>query len=141
MNKNRITYLVFFVCLFLAACRTKHRQPFIKAVIPEGRWVAAELTERQKKLRLTGNEGYYFELNKDSSLAVYAEDNRLTGLLVYLGADSFSLSDPIKTDVCCDSDTARLFFTAMADPMQYRVEADTLWLNGDGISIRLYRLP
>lgn len=105
--------------------------------LPEGKWKIIQLKNGHQNSIFDSTRTYLLDHNIPSNITLFAEDNNLSGKLIFINKNSFTLENSTITDVCCNTESAKLLFTFFNDTIHYKREEDKLILSSNKTVVTL----
>jgi hypothetical protein len=127
--------LVPFVSILSCVQQNNHHQP--GSALPKGKWEITRLKDAEKLIVLDTSRVYFLVITSDNNLKVTAEDNQLSGDIAPVDAESFTVQNITITDVCCNSDTAKMLFRFFGDIIRYHLSERKLTMSSQVTLIEL----
>lgn len=128
-KKTPWIYFIFFILLTFISCNNAENKE--TAMLPTGKWKVIQLKNPEKNIVLNSTGTYFFEHTIKNSIIITAEDNRLSGDFTLVNKDSIKINNLAITDVCCNSEAAKLLFKFFNDTIKYEQLGDTMILSSN----------
>lgn len=129
-KKLRLNFIkLFFISFFVWSCSKTKVKNQSDVEFPAGKWRVISLQNKNKRILFNKNGNYFVELSIENKITVNAEDNSLYGNFIDLKSDSLKLESIEMTDICCNSDTAKILFHFFANPSKFFQNSNNLTLS------------
>lgn len=127
-------YSIVLKCFFLlpfglnSSCNKYENKKQEVVSLPAGKWKIIQLKNRDQNIVFDSTRTYILDCSKQNNITLFAEDNNLSGKLIFINKNSFKLENISVTDVCCNSAAAKLLFAFFDNTIQYKQDEDKLIL-------------
>lgn len=142
-NTYTIRYLIVLACFLLLlfglniSCNNYENKKQEVVALPTGKWKIIQLKNPQVNIVFDTTRTYFLEHYAKDTITITAEDNSLSGELIVLNKDSFKMENVAVSDVCCNSETAKLLFTFFYDTLKYEQLGNKLILSSNKTVVML----
>ena len=109
--KMQWTGFILLLCSSMISCNNYENKKQEVETLPTGKWKIIQLKNPQKSIVFDTTRPYFLEHYTKDSIAITAEDNSLSGDLIVVNKDSFKMENLAVSDVCCNSEDAKLLFS------------------------------
>jgi heat shock protein HslJ len=129
---------IFLVIFGLSiSCNKYENKKQNSETLPLRKWKIIKLNNRHQNIVFDATRNYLLDSSIKNNIALFAEDNHLSGKLIFTNKNSFTLENSTITDVCCNSEAAKLLFTFFDDTIHYKQEEDKLILSSNKTVVTL----
>lgn len=127
-------YSIVLKCFFLLpfglniSCNKYENKKQEVVSLPVGKWKIIQLKNRHQNIVFDSTRTYILDFSIQNNIKLFAEDNNLSGKLIFINKNSFKLENSTITDVCCNSEAAKLLFAFFDNTIHYKQDEDKLIL-------------
>lgn len=119
------------------SCKNNENKKQDAQTLPLGKWKIIQLKNPQIHIVFDTTRTYFLEHTTQNKIIISAEDNSLSGELIFVNKDSFKLENIAVTDVCCNSEDANLLFKFFYGTIKQEQLGDKLILSSNKTVITL----
>jgi len=131
------TGFILLLCSSMISCKNDENTKQEINTLPTGKWKITQLKNPQKSIVFDTTRPYFVEHYTKDSITITAEDNSLSGELIVVNKDSFKLETVAVSDVCCNSEAAKLLFSFFYGTLKYKQIEDKLILSSNKTLVTL----
>lgn len=114
INSYKCEWMCYLLLLLLfvsfISCKKMEHKNQITAELPIGTWRVIDLKSPDKNIVFDTATTYFVEHLTKNKIMILAEDNGLSGEFIVVNKDSFKIENIAVTDVCCNSEDAKMLF-------------------------------
>ncbi|MFV5702506.1 hypothetical protein ACM55F_11595 [Flavobacterium sp. XS2P12] len=139
LSRYSIQWTGFILLLFsfIFSCKNYENKKQEVETLPTGKWKIIQLKNPQVNIVFDTTRTYFLEHYAKDTITITAEDNSLSGELIVLNKDSFKMGTLAVTDVCCNSEDAKLLFSFFYDTLKQEQLGNKLILSSNKTVVTL----